>query len=88
MPRCPLRLPQGAGFRYGLDFLDAFAENVRLGLTYAGIIYEGPVLQMARDVPQGGLDVLDTKLNWLLPRGVLKCISPRELQRATADYFV
>ena len=69
VPRCPLRLLSNAGVRYDVACMDAFAESVRPGSTYAGILNEGQVAELRRDVPQGGLDILDTKLHWLLPSG-------------------
>ena len=44
-------------------------------------------LRLVRDVPQGGVDVLDAKVQWQFPSGVLRCLSPRELRRATAADF-
>ncbi len=47
--------------------LDAFAENVRAGLACAGIISEGAMVELSRDVPDGVLGGLDTSMHWLLP---------------------
>jgi len=87
VPCEPFLLPWQAGFRYDLAFMDAFADSVCSGLTYAGIIYDGPVLEYTRDVPQGGVDVIDTKVYWLFPSGVLRCLTMRELRLLSATEF-
>ncbi len=84
VPHCPVRLRGSPGLRYSLAFLDAFAENVLSGLTYQGVMYDGPAMRAERDVPHGGVDVLDAKAYWLYPSGALRCMSARELQEAGA----
>ncbi len=82
---CPMRVSAGTtGFHYTLEFFDALAENLCTGLTYQGLIYEGPVLSVVRDVPHGGDSPLDVKAYWLHPQGALKCMSARELHHACA----
>ena len=67
VPHCPLRLRDDQGFRYSLAFMDAFAANALPGLTYQGIMLEGPVLETTRELPHGGRDLLATKVYWLFP---------------------
>ena len=43
VPHCPMRLRDDHGFRYSVEFMDAFAESAMPGLAYAGIVYDGPV---------------------------------------------
>ena len=85
VPHCPFKLRGCNGFRYNLPFFDKFANNVLPGLTYQGIISEGPVLDISRQVPQGGLDVLDAKVLWLFPSGVLRTFSARDLRASVVD---
>ena len=51
IPRCPLGVGGEPGFRYSLEFLDAFAKERHVSLVYAGISYEGPVNEVVRDLP-------------------------------------
>lgn len=84
VPHCPLRLKGGQGFRYSLEFMEAFAANVCDSLTYEGIMYDGPVPQIVRDVPLGGVDLLDENVYWRFPGGVVRCLSVRALDAISA----
>ena len=44
--------------------MDALAENLLPGLAYAGVVYDGPVPEYVRDVPQGGRDLLAFNCAW------------------------
>jgi len=85
VPRCPLYLRGSRGFRYGLAFLDAFASLRHVGFSYAGILYDGPVPQMARDVPESGVDILDCKVYWQFPNGTLRCLSVKEVHALSEE---
>ena len=84
VPHCPMKLQGACGFRFSLAFFDALAENMCTGLTYQGVMYEGPALQTERTVPQDAANPLDAKAYWLLPQGTLRCMSARELHQGTA----
>ena len=96
IPNCPIRLLGRPGFRYSLDFMDTVADNVCKGMQFCGLMYEGPVLEHDRALPNGGIDILDVPLYWLFPNGELRCCSARKLKAAgeavghvrdsTADY--
>ena len=55
VPHCPFRLRDGHGFQYNVAFMDAFAANVRVGLAFEGIMFDGPVPDMRCEVPCGGI---------------------------------
>ncbi len=56
---------------------------MRTGRTYRGVVFEGPCIEVTREVPQGGVDIIDTKVFWRLTSGSQRCMTPRELQQAT-----
>ena len=62
--------------------MDAPAENILPGLAYVGIVYEGPVPEYVRDLPEGGHDVLASKVYWRFPVGMVRCLSARDLVTA------
>ena len=66
-----MRLRDDHGFCYSVEFMDAFAESAMPGLAHAGIAYAGPVAEYVRDVPDGGCDVLATKVYWRFPAGTV-----------------
>ena len=72
IPHCPLRLRDDNGFRFSIAFMDAFAENILPCLAYVGIVYEGPVPEYVRDLPEGGQDVLASKVYWRFPVGMVR----------------
>ena len=84
VPHCPMKLQGACGFRFSLAFFDALAENMCTGLTYQGVMYEGPALQTERAVPLDAANPLDAKAYWLLPQGTLRCTSARELHQGSA----
>ena len=85
VPHSPMKLQGACGFRFSVAFFDTLAENMCTGLTYQGVIYDGPALQMPeRAVPQDAANPLDAKAYWLLPQGTLRCTSARELHQGSA----
>ena len=80
-------MPNDHGFRYCVDFMDAFAQHLMPGLVYAGIVYAGPVPDYVRDLPHGGRDVLASKVYWQFPKGTVRCLSVRDLVGARLSDF-
>jgi len=79
-----MKMHGACGFRFSLAFFDALAESMCTGLTYQGVMYEGPALQTERAVPLDAANPLDGKAYWLLPQGTLRCMSARELHQGSA----
>ena len=67
------------GLVYSVQWFEQLAENVRLGLQFCGLIYEGQVVGMCKTLPLGGAGVLDVSVYWLLPSGETICCSARQL---------
>ena len=65
--------------------MNAVAGNVKDGIVFKGIAYEGERSHVVPHLPQGGIDLQDSPVYWALPDGTLVCWSVRRLAEATED---
>ena len=84
VPGNPLRDSTPLGLTFTVQFLDAVAENVSPKAQYKGISYEAgrPDLEIA--VPNGGHDIQDESVYWVLPGGRCVCKSMRSFAQLPA----
>ena len=79
---CPTNLT------FSIDWMEAVANNVLLGITYKGVVYEGDAQNFSLDLPNAGFDVQNKIVNWVLPDGRCMAWTVAELAHKRADELV
>ena len=64
---CPTKL------QFTLEWMQAVASNVRVGITYHGIVYESDRPDFVCELPNSGMDVQHETAHWILPDG--RCVA-------------
>ena len=57
---------------FSVEWMQVVAASVLPGITYKGIAYEGDRPDIAPDLPNGGIDLQNEPVCWVLPDG--RCV--------------
>lgn len=85
LPGCPLCAAAPSNLTFPMEFITAVAELKRPGAKYVGICFESERPQILPHLPDGGLDIQDELVYWVLPGGKSVCMSLRDFARAPDD---
>ena len=81
----PLGQSAPSHLRFSLDFMSSVAEKKMTGTTYHGISFESETAEFSMTLPNGGTDIQDEPVSWLLPSGRVIWKSLRQLRDAHED---
>ena len=73
---------------FTIEWMQAVAANVRTGIVYKGIAYEGDHPDIVLELPNAGRDVQHETAHWVLPDGRCVAWTAAELAEKKLDELV
>ena len=84
----PLR-SRNEWFHFSVEWLNAFAELKKPGISYLGVSYENVERpEIVSDLPKSGVDIQDVPLFWNFPSGRCDSYTMLQLRSLPGDEFL